>query len=91
MQAKGREPHLSELSLRYTVPVEDDSGGFVVGRLVELDEQLSHHGRQVLNHLLSGPLNTDGSAVPAGVSVHAAHHLFSNKFEVRRSRKTVFL
>lgn len=80
MSTRRINPYLSKLALRYTVPVEDDSGGFVVGGLVELDEQLSHHGRQVLNHFLSGPLDTHCGAIPAGMSVHTAHHLQQGTF-----------
>ena len=67
--------YLSELSLWHSVPVEDDPGRLVAGRLVELDQELSHHRGQVLDDLLSGPLDPHCSTVPAGMGVHAAHNL----------------
>lgn len=66
---------LSELSLGHTVPVEDDPGGFVSSGLVELDEELSYHGGQVLNHFLPWPLHPHGGTVPTGVCIHTAHNL----------------
>jgi len=66
---------LGQLSLWNPIPVEDDPGGLEAGRLVELDEQLPHHVGQILDDLLPGPLDADGSAVPAGVGVHTAYHL----------------
>lgn len=41
----------------------------------ELDEQLAHHGRQVLDDLLPVLLHTHGGAVAVRVGVHAAHDL----------------
>lgn len=75
---KTPETDLSELALRHPVPVEDDPGGLVAGRFVELDQELTHHGGQVLDDLLSGSLDPHRSTVPAGVGVHAAHHLQRN-------------
>lgn len=66
---------LSELALGHTVPVEDDPGGFISSGLVELDEELTYHGGQVLNHFLPWPLYPYGSTVPTGVGVHTADHL----------------
>lgn len=66
---------LSELAFRNSVPVENNPGGLVAGRLVELDEQFSHHGGQVLDDLLPGPLDPHSGTVPAGVGVHTAYHL----------------
>lgn len=82
---KGRNKlfHLSELSLGHSVSVEDDPGWLVAGRFVELDEELSHHGSQVLDDLLSGPLDPHCSTVPAGVGVHAAHHLHRHNIDQR--------
>lgn len=75
--------HLSELSLWHSVPVEDDPGRLVAGRLVELDQELSHHRGQVLDDLLSGPLDPYCSTVPAGMGVHAAHNLHSYNISQR--------
>lgn len=35
--------NLSELAFWNSVPVENDPGGLVAGRFVELDEQFPHH------------------------------------------------
>lgn len=66
---------LSELSLGHSVSVKDESYGFVACGFVELDEQLSDHGGQVLDDLLPGPLHTHRGTIAAWVSVHAPHHL----------------
>ena len=79
VQNRGRPKggaNLSELALGHPVPVENDPGWLVAGRLVELDQELPNHRRQVLDDLLPGPLDPDRGAVPAGVGVHAAHHLW---------------
>lgn len=70
---------LSELALGHSVPVEDDPGGFVSSGLVELDEELTYHGGQVLNHFLARPLHPHGGTIPAGVGVHTAYHLQRGK------------
>lgn len=36
-------PYLGELAFRNPISVEDDAGRLEAGRLVELDEQLTHH------------------------------------------------
>lgn len=66
---------LSELAFWNSIPVENDPGRLVAGRLVELDEQLAHHRGQILDDLLPGSLDTHSSTVSAGMSVHAANHL----------------
>lgn len=69
---------LSELSLGHAVSVEDEACGLVARGFVELDEELSDHGGQVLDDLLPGPLHTHRGTVTTRVSVHAAHHLHIN-------------
>lgn len=64
---------LLELALGDTVTVEDDAGGLEACGLVELDEQLAHHGGQVLNDLLPVLLHTHSGTVAVGVRIHAAH------------------
>lgn len=68
--------NLLELALRDAISVEDDPGGLEACRFVELNEQLPHHGSQVLDDLLSVLLYTHGGAVAVGVCVHAAHDLW---------------
>lgn len=67
--------YLVELSLRDTIPVEDDAVGLEACGLVELDEQLFHHGRQVLDDLLPVLLDTHRGRVPARMGIHAADNL----------------
>lgn len=45
------------------------------GTLVELDEHVSHHGRQLTDDFLAVVLNTYGGTVAAGVRVHARNKL----------------
>ena len=71
----GETADLLELPLGDTVSVEDDAGGLEACGLVELDEKLAHHGRQVLDDLLPVLLDAHGGAVAVRVGVHAAHDL----------------
>lgn len=68
-------PDLVELALRNAVAVVDDSGGLEASGFVELDEELPHHGGQVLDDVLAMLLHTHRGAVPAGVGVHATNNL----------------
>lgn len=67
--------HLVKLALGDAVTVIDDSGGLETGGLVELDEQLPHHGGQVLDDVLAVLLHPHRGTVPAGMGIHAANHL----------------
>lgn len=78
--------YLWQLALRHSVPVEDDPGGLEAGRLVELDQQFSHHVRKVFDNLLPGPLDPDCGTVPAGVGVHTAYHL-ERAWERKKKKK----
>lgn len=69
------KPDLVELALRNAVAVVDDSGGLEASGFVELDEELPHHGGQVLDDVLAMLLHTHRGAVPAGVGVHATNNL----------------
>lgn len=69
--------YLVELALRNAVTVVDDSGGFEAGWLVELDEQLPHHGSQVLDDVLAVLLHPYCSAISAGMGIHTANNLHS--------------
>lgn len=73
-----RGAHLLKLALGDAVAVEDDAGGLEARGLVELDEQLAHHGGQVLDDLLPVLLDPHGGAVAVGVRVHAAHDLLGH-------------
>ena len=72
--------NLLELALGDAVAVEDDAGGLEAGGLVELNEQLSYHGSQVLDDLLSVLLHAHGGTVAVGVCVHAAHDGSNRRF-----------
>lgn len=67
--------HLVELALGDAVAVVDDPGGLEAGGLVELDEQLPHHGGQVLDDVLPMLLHPHRGTVPAGMGVHTADNL----------------
>ena len=67
--------HLLELPLTDAVSVDDDTCGLEQSGLVEGDEQLPHHGAELLNHLLTVLLDPHGCRVTTGVGVHAPHHL----------------
>lgn len=67
--------HLVELALRDAVAVVDDSGGLESGRLVELDEQLPHHGGQVLDDVLTVLLHSHCGTVSARMGIHTTNDL----------------
>ena len=46
------------------VPVEDNPGGLEVGGPVELEEEFTHHGTEVLDHFLSVLLDPHGGGIP---------------------------
>ena len=69
------EPYLGKLAFRNPISVEDDAGRLEARGLVELDEQLAHHGRQVLDDLLPVLLHAHGGTVAVRVGIHAAHDL----------------
>lgn len=68
--------YLLELSLTDTVSVEDDAGWLEACGLVEVDEELPHHGGQLLDNLLSVLLHPHRGGVAARVGVHAAYNLW---------------
>lgn len=70
---------LVELALGDAVAIVDDSGGLEASGFVELDEQLPHHGGQVLDDVLTMLLHAHRGAVSAGVGVHAANNLIGVK------------
>lgn len=67
--------HLVELALRDAVAVVDDSGGLESGGLVKLNEQLPHHGGQVLNDVLTVLLHPHCGTVSAGMGIHTTNNL----------------
>lgn len=67
--------YLVELPLRDAVSVIDDACGFEACGFVELDEQLSHHGGQILNYVLTVLLYSYRGTVSARVGIHTAHNL----------------
>lgn len=67
--------YLLELSLTDSVSVEDDARRLESRRLVEVDQEFPHHGRQLLDDFLSVLLDSDRGGVAARVGVHAAYHL----------------
>lgn len=75
LDISGYMDHLVELALRDAIPIVDDSGGLEAGGLVELDQQLPHHGSQVLNDFLAVLLHPYCRTVPAGMGIHATNHL----------------
>lgn len=64
-----------QLSFRNSISVEDDARRLEPGGFVELNQQLSHHVRQILNDLLPGSLDSHRGTISAGMSVHTAYHL----------------
>ena len=68
-------PYLRELAFGNPISVEDDTRRLEAGGLVELDEQLTHHVRQVFDDLLPRSLHPYSSTVTAGVGIHTAYHL----------------
>lgn len=77
-QTAHKGTNLSELSFRDPIPVEDDTCGLEARWLVELDEKLPHHGGQVLDNLLPGPLNSHRGTVSAWMSIHTTYNLQEN-------------
>lgn len=73
-----------KLPFRDTVAVEDDACGLEARGLVELDEELAHHGGQVLDDLLPVLLDPYGGTVAIGVGVHAAHDLLGHAGRVHQ-------
>lgn len=67
--------YLLELSLTDAVSVEDDARRLESRRLVEVNQEFPHHGRQLLYDFLSVLLDSYRGGVAAGVGVHAAYHL----------------
>jgi len=72
--------YLLKLSLRYAVPVHDNTHWLVVSRLVELDHQVAHHHRQVFDDLLPVCLHSHVGAVARRMSVHAGDDLRKGGF-----------
>lgn len=68
-----------KLPLTDAVTVEDDTCWLEACGAVKLDEQFTHHGGQLVDHLLSVLLHSHSRRIATGVSVHAAHHLFEGK------------
>lgn len=64
-----------QLSFRNSISVENDARRLEPGGFVELNQQLSHHVRQILNDLLPGSLDSHCGTISAGMSVHTAYHL----------------
>lgn len=67
--------HLVELALWDAIPIVDDPCGLEAGGLVELDQQLSHHGGQVLDDVLTVLLHSDRCTVSAGMGIHTTNNL----------------
>lgn len=67
--------YLWQLSFRNSISVENDARRLEPGGFVELNQQLSHHVRQILNDLLPGSLDSHRGTISAGMSVHTAYHL----------------
>lgn len=80
--------HLVELAFRDAVAVVDDSGGLEAGGLVELDEQLPHHGGQVLDDVLTVLLHPYCGTVSAGMGIHTTNHLYRECILVSRERSS---
>ena len=66
---------LLELSFTDSVSVEDDAVRLEPCTLVEVDEHLPHHGRQLCDDLLAMVLHPHSGRVAAGVGVHTGHQL----------------
>ena len=76
--ADGRQlvlQHMRELTLRHTVPVEDDPVGLkTAGRFVEHDQQLPNHTAQLLDDFLTVLLHPDRGGVPRWMGIHRSDH-----------------
>jgi len=71
--------HGGKLSFTHTVAVVDDACRLEVSRSVELHQKVTHHARQLLDHLLTMRLQANGCRVAAGMSVHAADNLTAHR------------
>lgn len=67
--------YLVELALRDAISVVDYARWFEACGFVELDEQLSHHGGQILNDVLTVLLHSHRGTVSAWVGIHTANYL----------------
>jgi len=66
---------VKELSFADSIPVDDDSVRFVSSSgFVEHGEMFLHHGRQLLDDLLSVLLDSDSGSVPGWMCILATHH-----------------
>ncbi len=85
-----RMTHLLHLALRDSSTVVDDACGLESGRLVELNEELSHHVGEILDdflavelllgQVLAWGLHSHGGTIAAGVPIHATHHSRNGRF-----------
>lgn len=67
--------YLVELALWDAVSVVDDARWFKACGFVELDQQLSHHGGQILNDVLTVLLHPHRGTVSTWVGIHTANNL----------------
>lgn len=71
--------YLVELAFRDAISVVDYACWFEACGFVELDEQLSHHGGQILNDVLTVLLHPNRGTVSTWVGIHTANNLNATK------------
>lgn len=70
-----KKRNLLKLPLRNSISVENDTSWFKSGWFVELNQQLSDHGSQILDDFLAVLLDPNSGTVAIGMSIHASYNL----------------
>lgn len=67
--------NLLKLPLGNSISVENDTSWFKSGWFVELNQQLSDHGSQILDDFLAVLLDPNSGTVAIGMSIHTSYNL----------------
>jgi len=57
-----------------SLPVNNNSDGFVMGSFVEFNHEIPDHCGEIVDYFLPMSLDSNSSAVSWGVSIHWCHH-----------------